>query len=1068
MSARAKRALFGGWFAVMVVGLLVLRAAGCGGAGDVAELGSAEKPLAGSSAAPAVAEKGVPPAEWAAEVAAYIERDRRRAFRHETENAWVLNQPGMRWFVREGGIAVVGEGIEVEDADGIINTGAVSQRWGFGYRFLGVSYNGASADVAAQPRSRDGVDNQVVVSHESGLIEQFENLPEGVEQRFIVPAGPAGDLVIHGRWLGRNVSARIEGNELVFSAGGEDRIAVSAPYAYDASGNGLSARFVLGNRTMDIVVEGASNFPVLVDPVWTSMGSGLGQNGAQFGFVVASAGDINNDGFNDVAVGAPGYDYFQSNRGRVYVFLGQEGGLQSTAAFTLDGPSQANCQFGYALAALDSDGDGNRELAVGVPFYDFTVGMNTYTDAGRVDIFESVSGALPASPTWTRLGGQSGARNGFSVARAGKLNNDDCDDLIVGAPGLNINGKAGAGAGLVYYGTSSGPSTLVSFVASAPGGGEQTSASAGYSVAGGENVNGTTGGGSFDDVVIGAPYYDNGANDVGRVYVYFGSSSGLSSSSYWSSPSPSLQNALFGFSVALAHKLNGDDYADVVIGAPGYDAAKGRVYAYPGTASSIGNTPLWTSDGGGEPVANAKFGFSVSAGGDVNGDGYSDVLVGSPYRTVDVTADGKVYLFSGANLAAGPVWSTPIGDLRTNGNLGYSVAIVPNVNGNQGGGTFDDVLIGCPGYWIDVINNPVGKAYLYLGADAATLICEPNGTSCSDRDACTEPDTCTSGLCGGPARNCDDSNVCTDDGCISQTGCTHTNNTAQCAAATCVGLVYYGARYCSSGSCGSGTQQNCDDGNPCTTDTCDPVAGCQHSFNTAPCDDGNGCTTNDTCENGVCKGGPPPVNDMDSDCITDPLDNCPTVYNPSQADADGDSIGDACDVCPQYNTVPSCGSAMDCVGARAGGFCIREIGAPTGKCPRPVDSDGDGLPNACDNCPSAYDPSGADSDNDGIGDACDDSDGDGLSDFEEMNQGLDGFVTNPNLADTDGDGISDGDEVNPNRPLYGYTSDPTMFDSDGDGEDDGYEFVNKQDPLSALPRRRSSGSSRCRTSRPTG
>jgi len=60
------------------------------------------------------------------------------------------------------------------------------------------------------------------------------------------------------------------------------------------------------------------------------------------------------------------------------------------------------------------------------------------------------------------------------------------------------------------------------------------------------------------------------------------------------------------------------------------------------------------------------------------------------------------------------------------------------------------------------------------------------------------------------------------------------------------------------------------------------------------------------------------------------------------------------------------------------------------------------------------------------------------------------------------------DEVNPNRPLYGYTSDPTMFDSDGDGEDDGYEFVNKQDPLSALPRRRSSGSSRCRTSRPTG
>jgi slime mold repeat-containing protein len=150
-----------------------------------------------------------------------------------------------------------------------------------------------------------------------------------------------------------------------------------------------------------------------------------------------------------------------------------------------------------------------------------------------------------------------------------------------------------------------------------------------------------------------------------------------------------------------------------------------------------------------------------------------------------------------------------------------------------------------------------------------------NGTGCSDGDACTQSDTCQAGVCvGGAARNCNDGNPCTDDTCDPRTGCHHTpfpDGTPCVDGNACT----YG-EVCSIGKCVPGGTINCGDGNPCTDDTCDPALGCRHTpvEDGAACSDGNACTTADSCQHGACVGGPPP-NCVDTNPCT--ADSCDAI-----------------------------------------------------------------------------------------------------------------------------------------------------------------------------------------------
>jgi len=188
----------------------------------------------------------------------------------------------------------------------------------------------------------------------------------------------------------------------------------------------------------------------------------------------------------------------------------------------------------------------------------------------------------------------------------------------------------------------------------------------------------------------------------------------------------------------------------------------------------------------------------------------------------------------------------------------------------------------------------------------------PNGTACTDNNACTAGDACQAGACTpGSAIAVDDGNPCTMDSCDLVAGVTHTPAATgtSCADAN----VCNGSETCNgSGVCIAGTPPTIDDNNPCTTDSCDPVAGIAHTPVAAgsSCSDGNACNGNETCNAaGTCAAGTPPVLDDGNPCTIDTCDPASgaIAHNPAPP-------GSTCssnDVC---NSGQTCSAQGQCQG----------------------------------------------------------------------------------------------------------------------------------------------------------
>ncbi len=215
---------------------------------------------------------------------------------------------------------------------------------------------------------------------------------------------------------------------------------------------------------------------------------------------------------------------------------------------------------------------------------------------------------------------------------------------------------------------------------------------------------GDVNGDGYSDVVVGADGY---SSLRGKVYLYLGGASGLSVSTAWTALGAATSNH-FGACVSTAGDTNGDGYSDLLVGAWGYSSNRGRVYFYLGGPSGV--PVFYSSPQGGSP--GDYFGYSVASAGDVNGDGYSDVIAGAYANFSNL---GMLYMYFGSPTGIG-YWNWTYMGARTAAKLGSSVAGAGDVNGDG----YGDVVVGGPGY-----NTNTGEAYQFYGSGGTGVPVRP-------------------------------------------------------------------------------------------------------------------------------------------------------------------------------------------------------------------------------------------------------------------------------------------------------------------------------------------------------
>lgn len=583
---------------------------------------------------------------------------------------------------------------------------ASDSSWRWSYRLRSLARGSHREHLSApQASERDGT---VSLSYQHGVREWYRNSAAGVEQGFEIPERPlpsgTQELVLVGD-IDTDLSVKRAAPEMiVFSRNGLESLQYAGLKVTDATGRVLPSRLSLTERgkrrQINIHIEDAqAAYPVVVDPLATSPAWAVegGQANSRFGQSVASAGDVNKDGFDDVLVGAPDYTNGHTKEGKVFLFFGSATGLATTPGWTAEA-DKANSFFGSDVAAAgDVDKDGYADVLVGASGY-----SNGHSQEGRAYLYHgSASGPL-LTPSWIVESNIANAYFGGDVAGAGDINKDGFADALVGAK-QGQNGQANEGLVVVYFGSASGLPTVPAQLLEV----NQVSALFGGALDGAGDVNRD----GFADVIVGADNFANGEAGEGRAFVYLGSASGLSSTPVWTAEG-NQAFANFGTSVASAGDVNRDGYSDVIVGANFFTntlSSEGRAYLYLGSPSGPSTTPFVTWDGG---QADASFGFRVASAGDVDRDGYADVLIGAILYTNGEQDEGRVSLFLGS--ASGPstkaAWTSD-GD-QPDSLHGLSLKSAGDVNGDG----YSDVAVGT----MKFTNGETfeGRASVFLGYGA--------------------------------------------------------------------------------------------------------------------------------------------------------------------------------------------------------------------------------------------------------------------------------------------------------------------------------------------------------------
>lgn len=457
--------------------------------------------------------------------------------------------------------------------------------------------------------------------------------------------------------------------------------------------------------------------------------------GAAVGQAVTADGDINGDGYADFITGSDG-----GSGGIVYLTYGQEAlllGGSLSAAIPLQ-TGESNISFGTSSTMLDLNGDGFDEVVIGVP------GADTPAEnAGGVRIVYGSASLLTSTSfnSAIHLNGESLTDHaGHTVANGGDLNADGFEDLLVGAYRADSGGGE-SGSVYVIYGRASVLTTetsLGSFVElNGQAGNDQLSTS--MSGLGDVNADG------FDDFAVGAPFADSSGADSGTVYIVHGRSTDLTTTGIATVAATILSGKLTGdeagHSVSQAGDMNGDGFADIVVGAYHNDDAganAGVVYIVYSSASGIASGKIDAVGAAftGVSVADVA-GATVGGVGDVNGDGFSDVMLASLNRA---EGSGAPYLIYGAETAyTGSVSLSTLPTLEFTAAFAGESAGSSLGFGDLNGDALEDVIIGARAN--DDAGTDAGAVYigyLYIDSDhdgtpgTEGLLAEEDPASSSD------------------------------------------------------------------------------------------------------------------------------------------------------------------------------------------------------------------------------------------------------------------------------------------------------------------------------------------------
>jgi len=475
---------------------------------------------------------------------------------------------------------------------------------------------------------------------------------------------------------------------------------------------------------------------------------------AEMGWSVDSAGDVNGDGFEDIVVGAPGWDAPGGlfDEGAVFVFLGSVNGIigfDPSTAHAFIQSTQANSEFGSSVAgAGDINGDGYDDILVGAPLTD----ASGLIVSGAAYIFRGGPQGITATSTLEAdamlESKQLEGHFGRSVASAGDVNGDGYSDVIIGAarygapfvPPIANQGSGRQGAAFVFLGSATGivgnqpANAHARLVPWADGTPSQTLASYGFSVAGAGDVNAD----GYDDVLVGAPTWNQSRSwpgldtgnppKEGAVFLYHGGPAGITGTNANDANTRIEGNqleAFFGNSVAGAGDVNNDGYADIIIGSVNYPAGsplavsqEGAAYVYLGGPAGVvatGPEHAQAAFHGTEPAE--WLGRSVSSAGDYDADGFDDVIISARVYPGSLNNEGISYLFRGGVngiVGSGLVDAyARITSNRTDASLGFSARSAGDIDGDGKA----DIIVGVPGYANGQIEE--GAAFLYQAAPSA-------------------------------------------------------------------------------------------------------------------------------------------------------------------------------------------------------------------------------------------------------------------------------------------------------------------------------------------------------------